>query len=154
MTKSPSLRIEDFTLRQARQSDYAFAERLYIDCMKPLLLELEAWNETELLSNFRGYYNVEEAQIVSLDGADVGWLQVSEDEQAIHLDQLYLLEGLRSRGIGSHLIRELCDAAMAKEKPVQLLLLRNNPALSLYQRLGFKIVGQEGHKLHMRWDAT
>jgi ribosomal protein S18 acetylase RimI-like enzyme len=52
------------------------------------------------------------------------------------------------------LIREVCDTAKARGKPVQLLLLRNNPALSLYQRLGFKIIGREGHKLHMSWDAT
>jgi len=31
--------------------------------------------------------------------------------------------------------------------------VRNNPAISLYKRLGFKIVGEDEAKLHMQWDA-
>jgi hypothetical protein len=38
-------------------------------------------------------------------------------------------------------------------RPVALNVIRGNPALSLYRRLGFRVVGGDAEKLHMRWEA-
>ncbi len=153
MKKAPPGEISRFDLRQARRSDYRFAESLYIDSMKSLLTELDEWNEREIISKFKHYYELDEVRIIMVDGADVGWLQISETEHAINLDQVYLLEGFRARGIGSQLIRDLLATAKSEKKPVLLSVVRNNVAVTLYQRLGFRITEEEGYKLHMRWDV-
>ncbi len=153
MKKPPPGEISRFDLRQAHRSDYRFAESLYIDSMKSLLTELDEWNEREIISKFKQYFELDEVQIIMVDGADVGWLQISETEHAINLDQVYLLEGFRARGIGSQLIRDLLATAKSEKKPVLLSVVRNNVAVTLYQRLGFRITEEEGYKLHMRWDV-
>ena len=121
--------------------------------MKSLLTELDEWNEQEIVSKFRHYFELDEVQIIMVDGADVGWLQISETEHAINLDQVYLLEDFRARGIGSQLIQDLLATAKSEKKPVLLSVVRNNVAVTLYQRLGFRITEEEGYKLHMRWDV-
>ena len=121
--------------------------------MKSLLTELDEWNEQEIVSKFKHYFELDEVQIVMVDGADVGWLQISETEHAINLDQVYLLEDFRARGIGSQLIQNLLATAESEKKPVLLSVVRNNVAVTLYQRLGFRITEEEGYKLHMRWDV-
>ena len=121
--------------------------------MKSLLTELDEWNEQEIVSKFKRYFELDEVQIIMVDGADVGWLQISETEHAINLDQVYLLEDFRARGIGSQLIQNLLATAKSEKKPVLLSVVRNNVAVTLYQRLGFRITEEEGYKLHMRWDV-
>ena len=153
MNKSLSGKASSFTLRRARQSDYEFAKKLYVDSMKGLLSRLGTWNEQEILSKFDRYFEPDEARIISVHDVDAGWLQVSETKHAINLDQIYIAEGFRRQGIGSRLIGDLLATAETKKKPILLSLVCNNPALGLYQRLGFRTVGQDDNRLHMRWDA-
>ena len=154
MVNPSSSKVPSFTLRDAHQGDYNFAERLYLESMKPLLTKLGAWDELDVLAKFNRYYKLDEVQVVSIDGRDAGWLQISETEQAFELAQIHFEQAFRSRGVGSQLIRKLMSEAQIKGKSVFLSVVRGNPALSLYRRLGFGIVGEDDQKLHMRWGGN
>jgi ribosomal protein S18 acetylase RimI-like enzyme len=138
--------------RNARQEDYEFTEALYLETMKPRLIDLGAWNEREVIANFRGLFKPKEVRIILADGLDAGWLQTTEHDHSINLIQIHLKEQFRSAGIGSRLIRDLLRDAKSRKKSVALSVVRNNPALALYRRLGFKIVSSSGYKIHMLWD--
>ncbi len=78
-------------------------------------------------------------------------MQVSDTATGLHLHQIHIVEGYRNRGLGTALIKELQERARAKAKPVTLNVIHGNPALALYHRLGFSVVGEDEDKLHMRW---
>ena len=145
-------RAPSFNLRNARGSDYDFAERLYLATMKPLLSRLGALKETELVANFKRLYDPGDVKIIVVDGSDAGWLQVNENEQEISLFQIHIGSAYRSRGIGTRLMQNLLARGRERGKPVFLYVVRNNPAISLYKRLGFKVVGEDESRLHMRWE--
>jgi GNAT superfamily N-acetyltransferase len=153
MEPATLLEVLSVCFRAAEKSDYGFAKQLYFETMQPLLIDLGAWNEQRLTVRFKRAFKPDLGRIITLDGADVGWLQVSESNTEITLNQIHIIAELRSRGIGSRLIRELLADAESKRKPVVLSVVRTNPALALYRRLGFRIVRQDREKLHMRWDA-
>ena len=143
-----------FVLRDGRRSDYALAQRLYLETMKPLLAELGAWEEQDIVARFKQAFDPAEVQIIQVDGVDTGYLQVSESAEEVSLAQIHLAAPFRSRGIGTRLIRELMRDARAKGKSVSLAVVRNNPAFSLYWRLGFRVVGEDGTRLFMRWNGA
>jgi ribosomal protein S18 acetylase RimI-like enzyme len=139
-------------LRPARAADYDYAERLYVRTMQPLLSGLGAWDEDDVLDRFRRHYATARVSTIRVDGRNAGFLQTSETEADINLDQIHLEAAYRSRGIGSQLIRDLQREARAKNKTLSLSVVRNNPAIALYERLGFRLVDEDATKLHMLWE--
>ncbi len=153
MVEPASTEVPNFTLRDANESDYWFAKRLYIQTMKPLLMELDAWDETDMINKFNGYYDLAEVQIILIDGQDIGWMQISESDHELELAQIHIEQEFCGRGIGTQLIHKLMKVAQDKGKSVCLSVVRGNRALSLYQRLGFSIRSEDATKLHMCWSS-
>ena len=82
---------------------------------------------------------------VAVDGAAiVAVLAVSEDEQAVWVDQLYVLPGFENRGFGSCL---LCFAHQRTKRPIRLFTFQQNTgSRRFYERHGYKIISQsDGH---------
>jgi ribosomal protein S18 acetylase RimI-like enzyme len=149
--EEPSGEPTAFDLRPARMSDYGFVESLYLQTMQPLLVQLGAWDQDEVIARFKQHLRVKEVQIIAMNGEDAGFLQVVESAADITLAQIHLRAAFRRLGIGTRLILELLDRARASHRPVVLSVVRNNPALALYQRLGFTVTGEDETKFHMRW---
>lgn len=120
--------------------------------MKPLLTALEAWDNAKAEATFSEYFKPDEVRIITVDGADVGWIQVSEADGEIHLDQLHLTERFRDLGIGTKLIKQTMEKAKEQNRPLRLSFVRGNRAAALYERLGFRHVGSDETKIHMQWD--
>jgi GNAT superfamily N-acetyltransferase len=126
----------------ASPRDYDFALELYLDGTQRLLTALGRWDEAAVVARFEKSFKPEQAQVIRSDGADIGWMQVSESASGFHLHQLHLVDNFRNRGIGTHLIEVLLDRARGMEKPVALNVIRRQsrhspllpPRLSCSQR--------------------
>lgn len=142
-----------FVLRPATFADFDFAKTLYFASMQPLLTALGAWNEARAYASFRAYFKPEEVRMIIVDGADIGWIQVSEADGGLHLDQLHLTESRRNQGIGTWLIKQTQEKARKKGMSLRLSFVRGNRAAVLYERLGFRHVGNNATKMHMQWEG-
>ena len=139
------------SLRAARDQDTGLALTLYLQTMLPLLAALGLGDEHRLRARFRQGYRPECSTFVQVRGMDVGWMQVSAGPAGLHLDQLHLASGWRGRGIGSHLLGGLLAGAAEAGSTVALDVIRGNPAIGLYRRLGFRVVGEDEEKFQMLW---
>ena len=72
-----------------------------------------------------------------VDGEPAGRLYVARWKKELRIVDIALLPEHRGRGIGAELLRELLEEADAAGKPVTIHVERENPAMGLYQRLGF-----------------
>lgn len=94
-------------------------------------------------------YPEAESSIILLDDRPVGRMLVDESERDFILVDIALLPEHRKAGLGTHLLRELLNRAIVARKPVRLHVLKSNPALRLYERLGFSRVGNDSMYLEM-----
>jgi ribosomal protein S18 acetylase RimI-like enzyme len=56
----------------------------------------------------------------------------------------------RGKGVGTRLLNELFESIAGRYKAISLSVSDDNPAKRLYERLGFKVIGEEGTSLTMK----
>jgi ribosomal protein S18 acetylase RimI-like enzyme len=137
-------------LQQAKAERYDFALHLYLLTMRPYMQELIVWDEQEQRASFAAQWKREEVRIISVDGKDVGWLQVAELPAEIRLQKFFVSPRYQRSGIGSEVLRNLLVTWRSTGKKIVLKVLKNNPARRLYERLGFSVVAEAGVTFRMR----
>jgi GNAT superfamily N-acetyltransferase len=81
----------------------------------------------------------------------LGRLYVDRGETAWLVIDLALLPEHRGRGLGTRLLCDVLAEAGAAAKPVRIHVEQFNPARRLYDRLGFRLIADEGVYLLLEW---
>jgi GNAT superfamily N-acetyltransferase len=90
-------------------------------------------------------------QIILWEEQPVGRLYVDRRGDEIGIVDISLLPEYRGRGIGGILLPRIMAEATEADKPVRIYVERFNRALTLYDRLGFRKIGDTGVYFHMEW---
>jgi ribosomal protein S18 acetylase RimI-like enzyme len=88
-------------------------------------------------------------EVVFADAHPVGRLYVQRSPEELHVIDIALLPEHRRAGIGTALLNDLLAEADQDGVPVRIHVERFNPALRLYERLGFTVIGDTGVYFHM-----
>lgn len=89
--------------------------------------------------------------LILVDGEPVGRLYVARWLDEIRIIDIALLAAYRGRGIGGKLLADLQAEAAAARLPLRIHVERYNPALRLYDRLGFRMLEDRGVYLFLEW---
>ena len=90
-------------------------------------------------------------QIVELDSRPIGRLYVDRRPDELRVIDIALLSEQRGKGIGGRLMQDVIDEAAIVGKKVRIHVERSNPAMRLYERLGFTKVEDQGVYWLMEW---
>jgi ribosomal protein S18 acetylase RimI-like enzyme len=64
--------------------------------------------------------------------------------------QIFVESHVQRRGIGTFVLERVIEEAALAKQPVLLGVVKNNPAVNLYKRLGFRIAHEDERKFYMR----
>lgn len=149
------------TLRDAVPSDRAFLLALYTSTRADEFAEL-GW-PVEMERSFmqmqfeaqRGDYARRHpgalCQIIELRRCPVGRLWVAQDARSLTVLDISVVTDLRGQGIGTECLRRLQRRAAEARLDIELQVVVGNPAQHLYERLGFRSIGDSGVRLAMVW---
>lgn len=82
--------------------------------------------------------------VIVVDGEPAGRLYVDRRAREIRIVDISLITTHRSRGVGTRLLGDLISESDASGVPITIHVERFNPALRLYERLGFTLVEDRG----------
>ena len=102
-------------------------------------------------THYRRHYPTAQYSIIEVQDVPAGRLYVDRSEKEILIIDIALLPAHRRAGIGTKLLRELQDEARTAGKVLTIHVEKFNPALSLYRRLGFQEVEDEGVYMLLEW---
>jgi ribosomal protein S18 acetylase RimI-like enzyme len=156
--------MSEVALRAVRDVDEAFMRGVYASTREEELAPVP-WSAEEKdaflamqfaarSSHYAQHYDGMTSDVVLVDGAAAGCLLVARWTREIRIVDIALLPAFRGRGAGSELLAELMDEATEMGKRLSIHVERENRALGLYRRLGFKPVGETGVYLRMEWDPA
>jgi ribosomal protein S18 acetylase RimI-like enzyme len=94
--------------------------------------------------HYRTNYPGATLDLIEVDGAPAGRLYVHRGPSDIRIMDIALAPEFRGRGIGTELLRSLMEEADASGRKLSIHVEMNNPARSLYERLGFAPAGEHG----------
>jgi GNAT superfamily N-acetyltransferase len=140
--------------RPATTTDIEYARSLCFETMRWIIKRLFGWDEATEVEKFAKQFVPEETSIITFRGTKVGWLQTSVRDNCVFLAQVYIEPGHQGQGLGTQAIRMVIGQADELGLPVRLGVVRFNPALGLYERLGFKTVGEDQYKFYMERPAS
>ena len=147
-------RQENITLRPMSDADRPFLKRVYAGTRSEELAQTP-WSVEEkeafLKMQFEAQHDFYQKQfpsasyqIVERNGAPIGRLYLDRRPGELRVIDIALLPEERGAGIGGRLMQDVLDEAALLGKPVRIHVERNNPAMHLYDRLGFRRVEDQG----------
>ncbi|MDO3679361.1 GNAT family N-acetyltransferase [Paenibacillus ehimensis] len=152
------------TIVDVKKDDQAFLYELY---RRTRIEEVSAWGweDRELDAFLRMQFDLRQRSyglqypqaqhaVLLHNGVRVGGVILQESPQDIRLIDFSLLPEYRNGGIGTAVLKRLQEKAAAHGKSVRLHVMRSNPAVALYERLGFRL--SEGDELYaaMEWGGN
>jgi ribosomal protein S18 acetylase RimI-like enzyme len=104
-------------------------------------------------AHYREHYQGASLDVLLVEGKPAGRLYVARwpDRHEIRLMDIALLPEFRGRGTGEDLLRQLMREAGTAGCRLTIHVERLNPALRLYERLGFTLAEDKGVYLFMEW---
>ena len=149
------------TLRPATPADYHFMRLLYGSTREEELkqfpfdeLQKKEFLDQQFGAQYQHYqlhYPTCERNIIEKDGQAIGRLWIDEWRDQIRLVDIALMPEARRSGIGSRLLGEVLDRGAKAGKDVTIHVEGFNPALRLYERLGFEKIDTNGVYFLMKW---
>tara|TARA_R110000751_G_scaffold190692_1_gene296446 strand:- start:86 stop:511 length:426 start_codon:yes stop_codon:yes gene_type:complete len=129
-------------------NDKAFAEKLILQNMSAYYEQLDMRWDTALFD--KQWDELASYELV-INTSPVGLLCVNHDEAAYYIRELQIDHKCRRQGLGTAAIRYTEE--IAQQAGIRLLRLRVfciNPAIALYERMGFRICKTEDNTHYMQ----
>ena len=140
--------------RPIEDADLPFLARLYASTRSEELAPVP-WTQEQKAAFLDSQFQAQHAHyqrhyptalwLVMLRGdCAIGRLYLDRWAHEHRLIDIALLPEHRGHGLGAALLDDLIDEAAAAGKSLSIHVEKNNPAMALYRRLGFKPVGEHG----------
>lgn len=153
MNALPQLQ-QDVRLRPETDADLDFLCALYGSTREEELAQTE-WSREQKNAFIRMQFQAQRSHylthypgatfdVIEVDGERAGRLYVHRGEESVRIVDVALQPNVRGRGIGTSLLRALIAEVLPTGKKLSIHVEKFNPAMRLYQRLGFRKVNEHG----------
>lgn len=155
---------DGITLRPVSAADEAFLRDVYSSTRTEELAPVP-WSDEEKTAFLRMQFDAQDRyyhevypngafDVILIDGEPAGRLYVNRGLDEIRIVDIAVLPAFRNRRIGTHLIGALQAEAALARKPLHIHVERFNPAMRLYERLGFQQIADRGVYMFLEWRSA
>ena len=152
-----------YQLRVQRDDDDGFAAALYSSTRgdlrqmpaDPAVIEqLIAMQQRMQSHGYRQAYPQAMYLVLQHGDTPIGRLVLDRQDQVLHLVDIAILPAAQGQGAGSAVLRGLQAQAGAQQCRIHLAVNKSNTAArALYQRLGFRLRGENDVQEQLEWSA-
>lgn len=143
--------VADYSLRPATDADFEAIHALRTEAYRDYVVRhYGTWDDVWQRDHLREAWPKRKRDVVVLGDVDVGYIDVRWTDEGLFVGNLVLASAQRGQGLGSRILGDLLARADAQGVASRLQVFHDNPAVALYERLGFVGVERTDTHLHMR----
>jgi ribosomal protein S18 acetylase RimI-like enzyme len=142
----------DFSLLKiipADESHYEFIYRVKKEANGEYITRVWGWDEAKQREFFAEDWQKLKPSVILYNNVPIGTICISNDNESLQIARFYILPEYQNQGIGSYLVKRLLEKADKQNLIAKLCVLKINPAISLYRRLGYEIINEDEIMYHM-----
>lgn len=136
-----------YRIRQATKQDLDILDRLYTENMQGYVEQVYPWQP----NLFRANFVPQEYQVLESNRQIIGFFKIVVNNEDIYLGEIQICSEYQNRGIGTQLLRSIIKKSQITNCRIWLKVIKGNPAINLYQRLGFKIFQESTTHLYLEF---
>ena len=141
-------------LRAASEQDREFLYALHCSTMRDVIEQTWGWDDTWQRVDFQKRFDMYTVSIIEAGYRSVGSLWLEQRPDSLYIHDLEIEPASQDRGIGTAVIGMVIEQGAGRGMPIVLSVVPANPrAMSLYERLGFRVTQVEPPFIRMRHDA-
>ena len=127
---------------------------LYVLTMKIHIEKTWGWNENFQRNVFNSNLHPTKFQIVSIDGVVVGVYLMVEKNDHLWLEMLLVYPEKQNTRIGTLIVDKLKKKSIDLMLPLKLSVIKVNPVISFYEKMGFTINSEDQDFYNLEWKAN
>ncbi|MDP3180584.1 MAG: GNAT family N-acetyltransferase [Bacteroidota bacterium] len=145
--------------RKVSEEDFPFLKKVYRSTREEELSQakMSAEDKSRFIefqfnaqhAHYSQAYKDAEFDLILLDGEPAGRLYLWRTETQIRIMDIALLPDFQGKGTGTKILQTIIQESEKSEKKLTIHVEYFNPALRLYERLGFKKVDDSGIYFYM-----
>jgi len=116
------------------------------DAQRDTFLEMQ-FNAQQ--THYHDHFPERRHHLILLDNQPIGMIDTACGPEEIRVLDIILCPESRNSGIGTSLLKNLLEESDRSLRPVRLYAEKFNPFLTLYKRLGFRIIDDTGVHYHL-----
>lgn len=132
-----------YSLRKCTLDDFDFLYELKKQNFKKYVDNIWGWNDSDQIKRMRIDLDehLSHKRIIILDGKQIGVLATHiTDNGDLFINEINLLKEYQGKGIGTKILSDILYNNL--DRRIILQVFKDNPAINLYKRLGFKIYNE------------
>ena len=141
------------TKRPGLVTDVEFARSVHHRAYRDVVVaQYGQWNEEAQDQFFIAAWSLAPHDVILCDDVRCGYLCAEDRDDNIHVRELVVDPDYQGQGIGTYILRDVIERAIARGVPVLLATHQLNRAVNLYRRLGFRESGRTNSHILMEWN--
>lgn len=139
-----------YKLVSAKKEDEELLIKFKLDTILGSSKKINEEESNKIINYVKTYIpnNIKYYKIISIDNKKIGCFSLKPYEDGLMIEEIYLLEEYRNKGIGSNIIS---NTLIKYKKPIYLWVYKENiKAIKLYKKYKFKIIEETETRYFMK----
>jgi ribosomal protein S18 acetylase RimI-like enzyme len=138
---------------QVDKTDQEALFHLHKQTLGPYVDQIYGWDDAEQEGFFDAKFDPPACKWIVVDGVRVGVIKYQDNGDHLDIDRIEIYPKYQGKGHGSAAINRVLSEASRRDIHVDLQVFKINPAIRLYERLGFRRTGETEKHVQMRWES-
>jgi len=139
------------TMRRGTIEDEDWLFELFRSTMQNFIDTAWGWDELLQREGFVTTLPAKQFQILEHEGSAIASYHLSDKGDHFILDMILVVPEVQRRGHGTRMLEQIKAISRNENKPVQLSVLKTNPAVAFHEQAGFRQIQTDEHSIRMQW---